>query len=79
MTNIPKTKTIFEIRADFLYDFDKYIYENIGDDDIIDYWLTYGLPDGFSDKDLLMIAHNEDQWVEIVKAFAECCRRAGVI
>ena len=67
------------MRVDFLKQFTKYIIEMIGDEDIIDYWLMYGVPDEADDDILNEIASNDDNWLSIVKAFSECCKMADVI
>ena len=42
------------IRVDFLRQFDKYVRDNIGDDEItIDIWLALGVPDGATEIDLM--------------------------
>lgn len=67
------------MRVDFLKQFTKYIIEIIGDEDIIDYWLMYGVPDEADDDMLNEIASNDDNWLSIVIAFSECCKMAGVM
>ena len=69
---------LFLMRVDFLKQFTDYI-ETVGDEDVIDYWLTYGVPDEADDDILNEIASDEDNWLSIVTAFSECCKMAGVI
>ena len=64
------------LRVDFLKQFDKYVRDEIGDEDITDYWLKYGIPDGSDEDDLFEIAMNDEQWVDIVNAFRICCAAA---
>ena len=64
------------LRVDFLKQFDKYVRDEIGDEDITDYWLQYGIPDGSDEDDLFEIAMNDEQWVDIVNAFRICCAAA---
>lgn len=64
------------LRVDFLKQFDKYVRDNIGDEDITDYWLQYGIPDGSDEEDLFEIAMNDEQWVDMVNAFRVCCAMA---
>lgn len=70
---------ITKCRIEFLKQFDYYVFNIIGDDDITDYWLQMGLPDGYDVDDLREIALDDGEWLDMVKAFAECCRMAGVI
>ena len=64
---------IIILRVDFLKQFDKYVRDEIGDEDITDYWLQYGIPDGSDEEDLFEIAMNDEQWVDMVNAFRICC------
>lgn len=66
-------------RAKILEEMDKYIYDKIGDEDIIDYWLMYGVPDESSYDDLLECAENDNIWLSLVDAFSKCLKLAGVI
>ena len=66
------------MRVDFLKQFIKYI-ETIGDEDIIDYWLMYGVPDEADDDMLNEIASDDDSWTLIVIVFSKCCKMAGVM
>ena len=65
---------IIVMRTDFLIQMDKYVRDIIGDEDIIDYWMTYGVPDGSSAEDISEIAQDNDAWVEIINCFAKCLR-----
>ena len=66
------------MRVDFLKQFIKYI-KTIGNEDIIDYWLMYGVPDEADDDMLNEIASDEDSWLLIVRTFSEYCKMAGVM
>lgn len=70
---------ITKCRIEFLKQFDYYIRNIIGDEEITDVWLMLGLCDGYDDEELDFIANNEECWLECVEAFAKCCRLAGVI
>lgn len=70
---------ITKCRMEFLKQFDYYIRNIIGDDDITDYWLILGLPDGYDEIDLKEIALDDELWLDCVKIFASCCKMAGVI
>lgn len=71
-------KTI-SMRFNFLKQFRDYVFNEIGDEDIIEYWLMYGIPDGADDDELINIASDEDDWYNMVNAFAKCCKMAGVM
>jgi hypothetical protein len=68
-----------QYRVGFLREFDKYIRNEIGDEDIIEYWITAGVPDGFDEADLLDIAKDNEAWLDCVQAFSACCRMAGIL
>lgn len=71
---------IIKCRIEFLKQFDYYVRNTIGNDEITVYiWLAGGVPDGYTDEDLKEIATNDELWLECVECFAECCRIAGVI
>lgn len=60
------------LRANIVCGMDTYIREVIGDDNITDYWLTYGMPDG-SDEDSVMYDMEDDgTFEEWVVAFKQC-------
>lgn len=70
---------LIKTRAKILEEMDKYIYDEIGDEDIIDYWLMYGVPDDSNYNDLLEYAENDNIWLSLVDAFGKCLKLAGVI
>lgn len=71
---------ITKCRIEFLKQFDYYVRNIIGDDEItVNIWLAEGLPDGYNKYDLEEIAEDDDLWVNCVECFSECCKEAGVI
>jgi hypothetical protein len=70
-------KEIIELRVKILKGMNEYIFNEIGDEDIIDYWLLYGMPDDSEDDDYLMVAEDEESWVNVVKTFANCLKMNG--
>lgn len=71
---------IMKCRKEFLKQFDYYVRNTIGDDEITcDIWLAEGVPDGWDDEDLIDIAADDELWNCVVNCFAECCKAAGVI
>ena len=70
---------ITKYRIEFLKQFDYYIRNIIGDDDITEEWLMLGLPDGYDEADLNNIALDDELWLDCVNCFSSCCKAAGVI
>ena len=71
---------ITKCRIEFLKQFDYYVRNVIGDDEITcDIWLAEGLPDGYNEADLKEIAFDDELWLDCVKCFSYCCKAAGVI
>ena len=71
---------ITKCRIEFLKQFDSYVREDIGNDEITcDIWLVEGLPDGYDEIDLKEIALDDELWLNCVKCFNRCCKAAGVI
>ena len=71
---------ITKCRIEFLKQFDYYVKNIIGDDDITENWLVWvGLPDDYDETDLKEIALNDELWLDCVKCFSCCCEAAGVI
>lgn len=69
-----------EMRIEFLKQFDYYVRNIIGDDEITCIiWLSEGLPDGYDETDLKEIALDDGLWLDCVNAFANCCEAAGLI
>ena len=68
---------LIAIRVDFLRQFDKYVRDDIGDENItVDIWLALGVPDGATEADLIEIASDDESWVDCVKCFTTCCKEA---
>ena len=66
-------RTITEYRIEFLKQFDYYVRNIIEDEDIVDRWLRFGLPDGYNETDLKDIAFDDELWLDCVNCFASCC------
>lgn len=66
-------------RAKILKEMTNYIYDKIGDEDIIYYWLMYGMPDDSEDDDFFDCAENDDIWLSLVDTFSKCLKLAGEI
>ena len=71
--------TLVEMRIDFINQFDYYIRNEIGDEEITEIWLALGLPDGADADEIREIAEDEESWLDMVNAFAKCCKMAGVM
>ena len=75
-----KQTDITKCRIEFLKQFDYYVKNIIGDDDITENWSIWvGLPDDYDERDLKEIALNDKLWLDCVKCFSKCCKAAGVI
>ena len=48
---------------------DKYVKEHVADEDLIDYWLVNGVPDGCDEEDLLQFI-DADYYVDCCKLLA---------
>lgn len=71
---------ITKCKIELLKQFDYYVRNIIGDDEITcGIWLVNGLPDGYDEIDLKDIALDDELWLDCVNCFADCCRAAGVI
>lgn len=70
-------KEIIELRVKILKEMNEYIFNEIGDEDIIDYWLLFGMPDDSEDDDFLMVAEDEESWNSVVETFATCLKMNG--
>lgn len=68
-----------EIRVDFLKQFNHYVWNVLQDEEIIDYWLTEGIPDYFNYEDLVEIAEDDEEWRFICEVFGHCCKMADDI
>lgn len=73
------SKDLILLRAKMLGEMDKYILDTIGDEEITHIWETYGVPDGATEEDILLLAEEEESWLDCIGCFANCCRAAGVI
>lgn len=61
-----------EFRVKMMKEFNNYVLDTIGDDNVTDYWLTYGILDEVDEDGYLEIAVSENEWVDIVKVFGKC-------
>lgn len=64
--------TDLEVKINTLKEINTYVLETIGDDDITDYWLTYGIPDDPNEDDYRFIAEDWDCWSDTLRAFRRC-------
>lgn len=74
-----KQTDITKCRIEFLKQFDYYVRNIIGDDEITEHWLMNGPSDDLDEDLLHFIATDEEYWLDCVNCFASCCRVAGVI
>lgn len=75
---IDRTKIVI-YRKEFLRQMDDYVKNIIGNETIIQEWLTNGLPDDYDDIDLEEIASDDELWLGCVNCFANCCKAVNSI
>lgn len=64
------SRSDISIRVDLLKTMDEYIRNNIGDEEILDIWLQYGIPDGTeSYDDFEELAEDEETFIYIAHQF----------
>ena len=68
-----KQTDITKCRFEFLKQFDYYVKNIIEDEDIIDMWLRFGVPDDYNEIDLKDIALDDEMWLDCVNCFSNCC------
>lgn len=59
-----KTNTLIQERIKLLKQMNKYICNEIGDEDIWETWIAVGVPDGATEEDYKFMAEDEDTWCE---------------
>ena len=59
-------KEAIVLRANILGGLNSYIIDEIGNDDATNLWLTYGIPDGATEDDLMEIAADEKEFAGIL-------------
>jgi len=61
---------IKQLRMNIMGGMNAYVHE-LGDEDLLDYWFTYGLPDEVTEEMLAKYAEDERIWINVVHSFAE--------
>lgn len=59
------------LKMNILGGMDSYVRNVVGDEDLIDEWNMYGVPDEASEDDLAFIATNETEWKRICVKFGQ--------
>ena len=65
---------IKQLRMNLMGGMNAYVLETIDDEDILDYWWTYGLPDEVTEEMLADYAEDNNLWLDVVHAFAKVLR-----
>lgn len=65
---------IKQLRMNLMGGMNAYVLETIDDEDILDYWWTYGLPDEVTEEMLADYAEDDNLWLDVVHAFAKVLR-----
>ena len=73
------SENLKNIRVKILREMDDYARDNFQDDENFMYWLILGVPDAADNDILEFIAKNEENWIGVVKCFADCCKSEGLI
>lgn len=66
------------LRANIIGGMDAYIRDAIGDDEVTEYWLAVGMPDGSTEDDLLADVDDEDTFIGWCHVFSNCVKMARV-
>lgn len=64
---------IKQLRMNIMGGMNAYVLE-LGDEDLLDYWFTYGLPDEVTEEMLAEYAEDDDIWLSVIQAFAKIVR-----
>ena len=62
------------LRMNIMGGMNAYVLETVEDEDILNYWQTYGFPDEVTEEMLAEYAEDDELWLEIVHAFADVLR-----
>ena len=62
------------LKMSLLGDMDSYIRE-LGDEDIWEVWIAYGVPDGATEDDLQFIAEDDKLWRDTCGLFGQLTKR----
>lgn len=65
---------IKQLRMNLMGGMNAYVLETVEDEDILDYWWTYGLPDEVTEEMLADYAEDDNLWLDVVHAFAKVLR-----
>ena len=65
---------IKQLRMNIMGGMNAYVLETIEDEDILNYWWTYGLPDKVTEEMLIDYAEDDNIWLDVVHAFAKVLR-----
>ena len=69
--------TDLELKINALKEMNAHVIEDIGDEDIIDYWIEFGVPDEANEEDYRFIAENWDSWIDTLRVFTNCLKMNG--
>lgn len=63
---------MIQLRMNMLGGMNSYVLDKIGEENIIDHWNQYGVPNEADEDDLRDIAEDDTLWTEACKAFYRC-------
>lgn len=58
-------------QAQLLKDMDRYLRDNVQDEEIFERWLMCGVPDGANDDDYIEIADSSEDFHDMLRLFAD--------
>jgi hypothetical protein len=71
--------TIIEAKVQCLKSMDKYIRDEVQDEENFELWIAEGVPDEASENDYKYIAENDEEYKDTCKLFYEILINEGLI
>ena len=62
------------LRMNIMGGMNAYVLETVEDEDILNFWQTYGFPDEVTEEMLAEYAEDDELWLDVVHAFAKVLR-----
>ena len=63
------------LKANMLGGMNDYMLEYCNDENVLNMWFTYVVPDGCDEDELMELAESDELFCDCVNAFAHCLRR----
>jgi len=65
---------LIQLRMNMLGGMNAYVLEQIGDENIINYWQQEAVPDCADENDLMDIAEDDELWTHVCFVFGFCAK-----